>query len=468
MDRMIKLQKPKGELDLGSVRPSRLRYMLAYVFEMILFVFRGHFFSLGDTGFGVRGHTLALALHGVCSLVVMLLWRPRFRGLIRVSAAVAAAGFIPLFLLPEGPARLIAGLVAYAGLGGSVTAARCGYAFALNDSERLIGMAAMLFVTSFIRCTPDGVLENGPVLPVAGIVLFAGMCICLLRFREADLQAVEESSRRDARGMYWALAYFILYFAVDGCTWDLLDLTGRKHDGLLFLGLTLALGLFLLLPLFFRKTAWVSWNVFFFAATVTAVLGLFHEKPAAAAALNVTGGVSVLGWPLSICLLGNAQSRFASYRLLKKCTVIFVLASPLANFADVAVERFLPGAFPVFALVLTAGSAFVLLMLSPFSYRDLFACVDVPEGPSDACAAPGETGAPPRDPFAPYGLTPRQREVAALLLQAKTRRQIAGELGLSESTVKTHTSELYRRLGINSRVELFRMFGAAEETNAPG
>ena len=45
-----------------------------------------------------------------------------------------------------------------------------------------------------------------------------------------------------------------------------------------------------------------------------------------------------------------------------------------------------------------------------------------------------------------------------LLLEGKTRRQISAELGLSESTVKLHVSELYKRLGINSRFELFKLF----------
>ena len=62
------------------------------------------------------------------------------------------------------------------------------------------------------------------------------------------------------------------------------------------------------------------------------------------------------------------------------------------------------------------------------------------------------------DQFELYQLTPRQKEVALLLLEGKTRRQISGELGLSESTIKLHVSELYKRLGINSRFELFKLF----------
>ena len=34
-----------------------------------------------------------------------------------------------------------------------------------------------------------------------------------------------------------------------------------------------------------------------------------------------------------------------------------------------------------------------------------------------------------------------------------------------ESTVKNHTSELYKKLGINSRVELFKIFGVDENAD---
>lgn len=51
------------------------------------------------------------------------------------------------------------------------------------------------------------------------------------------------------------------------------------------------------------------------------------------------------------------------------------------------------------------------------------------------------------------GLTPRQREVLALLLQAKPNKLIARELGLSVETVKDHVAAVLRALGVNSRTQ---------------
>jgi len=58
---------------------------------------------------------------------------------------------------------------------------------------------------------------------------------------------------------------------------------------------------------------------------------------------------------------------------------------------------------------------------------------------------------------APFGqadaLTPRQREVLALLAEGKSNRQIAGALGLSTGTVKIHMTRVFKTLGVQSRTQ---------------
>ncbi len=52
-----------------------------------------------------------------------------------------------------------------------------------------------------------------------------------------------------------------------------------------------------------------------------------------------------------------------------------------------------------------------------------------------------------------WRLTPRQQEVLALMMQGKSNRDIAQELGLSEHTVKVHLAVIFRALGVSNRVE---------------
>jgi DNA-binding NarL/FixJ family response regulator len=51
------------------------------------------------------------------------------------------------------------------------------------------------------------------------------------------------------------------------------------------------------------------------------------------------------------------------------------------------------------------------------------------------------------------GLTPRQRDVLALLLQGKPNKLIAREMGLSVETVKDHVAAVLRALGVTSRTQ---------------
>lgn len=53
----------------------------------------------------------------------------------------------------------------------------------------------------------------------------------------------------------------------------------------------------------------------------------------------------------------------------------------------------------------------------------------------------------------PPALTLRERQVLALMVRGMSNRQIAEELYLSESTVKSHAVTAFRRLGVNSRRE---------------
>lgn len=55
---------------------------------------------------------------------------------------------------------------------------------------------------------------------------------------------------------------------------------------------------------------------------------------------------------------------------------------------------------------------------------------------------------------APYGLSPRLREVLALLAEGRSEKQVARELSISSHTVHDYVKELHKRFGVSSRAEL--------------
>ncbi|HLA97966.1 MAG TPA: helix-turn-helix transcriptional regulator [Anaerolineales bacterium] len=59
-------------------------------------------------------------------------------------------------------------------------------------------------------------------------------------------------------------------------------------------------------------------------------------------------------------------------------------------------------------------------------------------------------------------LTPRQRQVAALLAQEETSRGIAAHLGIAPATVRSHLSSVMRKLEANDRTDLRRQLASLD------
>jgi DNA-binding NarL/FixJ family response regulator len=53
-----------------------------------------------------------------------------------------------------------------------------------------------------------------------------------------------------------------------------------------------------------------------------------------------------------------------------------------------------------------------------------------------------------------FGLTSREIEIISAIKQGSSNREIAGQLAISEETVKRHLSNIYGKLGVSSRLEL--------------
>jgi DNA-binding CsgD family transcriptional regulator len=56
------------------------------------------------------------------------------------------------------------------------------------------------------------------------------------------------------------------------------------------------------------------------------------------------------------------------------------------------------------------------------------------------------------------GLSPRQRQIAALVVQAARNKEIASRLKISEAAVKAHIGAMFRKFNLSTRLELARLF----------
>jgi FixJ family two-component response regulator len=121
------------------------------------------------------------------------------------------------------------------------------------------------------------------------------------------------------------------------------------------------------------------------------------------------------------------------------------------------------GDIPMSVRAMKAGA--VEFLTKPFSDEDLEHLLDAIHQALERDAARRQQDAEIailRDRFA--WLTPREREVLPLVVSGLPNKQIAAEIGTSETTVKVHRGQLMRKMGADSLPDLVRI---AEKLGIP-
>ena len=54
-----------------------------------------------------------------------------------------------------------------------------------------------------------------------------------------------------------------------------------------------------------------------------------------------------------------------------------------------------------------------------------------------------------------FGITKREQEIIVALLHGKSNKELAETLSVSEKTIETHLANIYRKVGVKNRLELF-------------
>ena len=64
-------------------------------------------------------------------------------------------------------------------------------------------------------------------------------------------------------------------------------------------------------------------------------------------------------------------------------------------------------------------------------------------------------------------LTTIEEQVAAIVAEGRANQEVAAELGISNKTVESHLSRVYRKLGVHSRGELTSLFAKRRGASRP-
>ena len=116
------------------------------------------------------------------------------------------------------------------------------------------------------------------------------------------------------------------------------------------------------------------------------------------------------------------------------------------------------GNIPMCARVMKAGA--VDFLSKPFKTRELLKCVE------DALHRSAEQRRRAAERLEARRLldllTPREFEVMQLVIRGMLNKQVGGELGVAEKTVKVHRGRLMLKLGVTSVAELVQLVQKAE------
>ena len=108
---------------------------------------------------------------------------------------------------------------------------------------------------------------------------------------------------------------------------------------------------------------------------------------------------------------------------------------------------------PVTARAMKAGA--IDFFTKPLASEELLAAVRVAIDRSRAALASIQVTSALLENYA--SLSPRQREVMALIVGGRLNKQAGGELGISEITVKAHRGKVMRKMNADSLPDLVRM-----------
>jgi len=121
------------------------------------------------------------------------------------------------------------------------------------------------------------------------------------------------------------------------------------------------------------------------------------------------------------------------------------------------------GDIPMSVQAMKAGA--IEFLTKPFRHQDLLDAIQVGLERDRAWLMNEEALASLRRRY--ESLTPREREVMALVTTGRLNKQIAGDIGVTENTVKEHRGQVMRKLGASSVLDLARMADNLNLSTAP-
>lgn len=462
---VVRLLNVQETLHFRNIRLSHLQYFFAFPLAIIFANIQEVLFISDYSLFGLDAVTLLSGSYCVGAGILFMLSNKKIISAIsKLSAAIAATGLLFWLLLPAGTASLGFAMLFMAGIGCCAVSGSYAYAFALNNTERFLGAVLISLFYGLTKIHAGSSLFSPTGLRIFMVLLVAGIAISLALYRTKDFEHVQNRREKGLSPAVWLMMYFFIsmYFIERFFTY----IPGTTEPSLVLLSGVfgvISVLLCIVLQMFLSQSVWMMCNLFFIA--MVGSYALMYAPPSSllytiAVSLH---GLQLIGYLVGLYLLGCVLNKFGDFRLFKLIATVIMPISVLAYL----VPDLLKGMPPVLHATAMAASAilFIIFILLTPSYSKHLFLADWSDDFRRPTMSEAQKQIAQADQFDNLNLTPREKEIAALLLRGFTIKQIAVELDIAFDTVKYHMKNLYKKLGIGGRPELFARFAIPMKKN---
>lgn len=434
---------------LQQLRVSHIRYLLIFSLAPIFPHMKNSLVAdkvLGLDGVFMMGIAYSLGL-GLLFLLKELRGVARFaRGL----GALTGLFFLAWLTLPQGLVSQVSSMLFSLCFGGCAGVALFAYSNALNDGERLLGaaLASLFCLLSQVFYSVFSLWEiSGTLYLISQVAVTVG-CLCFYRQEDFHERASE------AKPSLVTLATMLFVFLAHRAVMFFYSYLPASLPSLL--SELVGIGIFLLsLFIFFvlRFKIWHLCNIFFSGLLISYALRVFMPGSGGQRLSEVFSAFSHTGFLASYYLLGYTLHRHVDFKRFKSVLFLLFNGSLLLHVVPGRVYAANPEAVPVAGGLLTMVLFLVFVIGSPAMFQRLYHAEEPAQPPPEVDQAQRWEELMMR-----YGLNPREREVAVLLLQGHLIKQCADIMGVSPDTVKYHARNVYQKTGIGGRTELHSFF----------
>ena len=453
----------RDELSIINLRRDMWFLVLIFPLTVILGDFR--YFNLNIEFGGLQSYELMLYPLGLGWLVLAFIPKRYIVPLLKI-AAVCCAAILPFQLLLNGDIPKLAVFMAFQFFNG--ICAGCAFflfCFRLNNVERLFGLALILLYYSLYYT----VYRHFPAVQAvyktwggAVVMAFYLVLVFILGrktvFTDGDITEKGDGRRQKIKTVF---VLHIFYYSIM-CMINYIENAENIIYSLPYgLGQFASIIMIVLIMLISNRNSLYIWLLFLVFSLLGLTIVNYNSDSAHFAGSLIYGLGDGLGYVIIYYLCSGVimlSKSVKMYRLL--CVVLCIEYCFISGLLSQVFDRYQGFYHDIAITVVIVLFSFCLLIL-PYLQKKLFETdwtdgfylADMPEH------VPALERAEKVDEEEQLGLSPREKEIFALLLKNMPLKTIALELGISFHTVNTHYRSIYRKLGITNKGDLFMKYG---------